>query len=367
MRFAITHLRSSTGLYGAEHVILELCRQQASHYPKTRLLVFAPVGREQTDLLQEARSRRLPVAALACRGPFDPGCVLDLRRRLRADSRDYRAVLHCHDYKSVVYGGLASVGLPITRIATLHGWLDDHQRLRLYHWLEARMLQGFQRICAVSPAIAERLSERGLDQARICRVNNGIDVSRFRPLQQGQGNGNGNRLLLGTAARLSSEKNLKMLIRVIAACRDQGRLFNLEIVGEGPQRRELEELVGQLDLLDQVSLPGNISGLEHWYPRLDAFVLPSLTEGMPLTVLEALSCGCPVIASATGSIPELLEGIAGCRTVSPGDAAGLTAALLELPAAGLPLMAAHQRISQHYSGAQMATRYSGIYRAAVSE
>lgn len=364
MRFAITHLRSSIGVYGAEHMILELCQQQATHYAKTRLLVFAPVGQAPPDLLTEARTRQLPVASLPCRGPLDPRCVLDLRRRLRADTGSHRAVLHCHDYKSVVYGGLASAGLPVTRVATLHGWLDDHRRLQLYHWLEARMLQGFQRVCAVSPAIAEHLSEQGLEPAMICRVNNGIDIGRFRP--QLHSRSSPGHLLLGTAARLSPEKNLKMLIQVIAACRDQGRRFNLEIVGEGPQRQELETLIGQLGLKDQVKLPGNVSALEHWYPRLDAFVLPSLTEGMPLTVLESLACGCPVIASAAGSIPELLEGMAGCQTVRPGDADGLTAALLELPVPELPLMAAHQRISRHYSSAHMATRYSGIYRTAVS-
>ena len=364
MRFAITHLRSSAGMYGAEHMILELCRQQARHYAKTRLLVFAPAGQGPTDLLLEARSRQLPVADLPCHGPLDPNCVLDLRRRLRADTGNHRAVLHCHDYKSVVYGGLASAGLPVTRIATLHGWLEDHRRLQLYHWLEARMLHGFQRVCAVSPAIAERLFEQGLERSLVCRVNNGIDVKRFRPRPDSQGHRG--RLLLGTAARLSPEKNLMMLVQVIAACRDKGRAFNLEIVGEGPQRQALETLILELGLADQVRLLGNTNGLEHWYPRLDAFVLPSLSEGMPLTVLEALSCGCQVIASAAGAIPELLEGLDGCRTVSPGDAPGLTAALLELPAAGVPLMAAHQRISRHYSGAHMATRYSGIYRSAVS-
>ena len=363
MRLAITHLRSSGGLYGAEHMVLELCRQQAEHYPKTRLLVFAPVGQGPGDLLLEAHSRRLPVASLPCRGPFDLSCILDLRRRLRADTVDNRAVLHCHDYKSVVYGGLASAGLPVTRVATLHGWLDDHRRLRLYHWLEARMLQGFQQVCAVSPAIAERLSKQGLEPALISRVNNGIDVGRFRPHRHDQNHSD--RLLLGTAARLSPEKNLKMLIQVIAACRDQGREFDLEIVGDGPQRQELEALVRRLDLERQVSLPGSMNGLEHWYPRLDAFVLPSLTEGMPMTVLESLSCGCPVIASAAGAIPELLDGLAGCRTVRPGDADDLTAALMELPAATLPLMAAHQRVSRHYSSAHMATRYSGIYRSAL--
>lgn len=364
MSFAITHLRSSSGLYGAEHMILELVRQQARHYPRTRLLVFSQPRQQPAELLREARSRRLPVASLPCRGPIDPTCIVDLRRRLKADTDHHRTVLHCHDYKSVVYGGLASVGLPVTRIATLHGWLEGQRRLRLYHWLEGRMLKGFQRVCAVSPAIAERLFRQGIEPALICRVNNGIDVRRFQPRQDSQARQGP--CLLGTAARLSPEKNLPMLIRVIADWRDRGRPFRLEIVGEGPQRQELEDLVRQLGLADQVSLAGKMSGLEHWYPRLDAFVLPSLSEGMPLTVLEALSCGCPVIASATGSIPELLEGIDGCQTIRPGDATELAMALSRLPAQGLPLVAAHQRIRQHYSGAHMATRYSGIYRSALS-
>ncbi len=361
MRLSIIHLRSSSGLYGAEQVVLELCRQQSLHYAATRLLVFAP----GSELLSMARSRDLEASALACRGPLDFGCIARLRRLMRADISTHRVVLHCHDYKSVVYGGLAGIGLPVTRVATLHGWLDDSRRLRLYHWLEAKALRHFQRVCAVSEAIFQQLIRRGLEPDIVRRVDNGIDTLRFRPRARSAASATSDVLLLGTAARLSPEKNLGLLIRALAESRDRGRIMHLVIVGEGPERAALERLIRQLDLSAQVAMPGAVSGLEDWYPTLDAFVLPSLKEGMPLSVLEALACGCPVIASATGAIPELLDGVAGCRTVPPDDAGALLAALLALPEEGRPLLAARERVERCYSAESMATRYSGIYREAI--
>lgn len=365
MRLSIIHLRSSNGLYGAEQVVLELCRQQSEQYAATQLLVFAPAGSAPGPLLSMALSRKLKATALSCRGALDFSCIARLRRRLRADTRSHRVVLHCHDYKSVVYGGLASINLPLTRIATLHGWLDDSRRLKLYHWLEAKMLFHFQRVCAVSEAISQQLLKLGLEPHAVRRVDNGIDTQRFRPRLPLDAPDQSGRLMLGTAARLSPEKNLSILIRALAECRDRGRIMNLVIVGEGPERADLESLVRQLDLSGQVQLPGSRAALEDWYPTLDAFVLPSLKEGMPLSVLEALACGCPVIASATGSIPELLDGVPGCKTVPPGDAETLLAALLDLPETGRPLLAARERVKRCYSSERMATRYAGIYREAI--
>jgi glycosyltransferase involved in cell wall biosynthesis len=365
MRLSVIHLRSSSGLYGAEQVVLELCRQQTEHYASTRLLVFAPVGAAPGALLTLAGSRHVRASALACRGPLDLRCIFRLRRLLRAELYGHRVVLHCHDYKSVVYGGLAALGLPLTRIATLHGWLNDSRRLRLYHWLEARMLRHFQRVCAVSDSISRQLLKLGLDPGVVRRVDNGIDIHRFRPRPMPPSEGLAGPLRLGTAARLSPEKNLGLLIDALAECRDRGRILQLMIVGEGPERARLERRVRQLQLSEQVAMPGSIAGLEAWYPTLDAFVLPSLSEGMPLAVLEALACGCPVIASAVGSIPDLLEGVSGCRTVSPGDGQALVEALLALPEPDRPLLAARERVARRYSGERMATRYAGIYREAI--
>ncbi|HSH26195.1 MAG TPA: glycosyltransferase, partial [Wenzhouxiangella sp.] len=206
----------------------------------------------------------------------------------------------------------------------------------------------------------------GLDSALIRRVNNGIDTSRYRPRSDFRNPHRNKYLSIGTAARLSPEKNLGLLIRAVGECRERNLMLHLQIVGEGPQRSELEVLVEQLQLGEQVQFAGCIGNLESWYPGLDAFVLPSLREGMPISILEALACGCPVIASNVGAIHELLDGIAGCKVVPPNDLQSLVDALMVLPWTPGPLLEASDRIHCHYSGNHMASRYAGIYREAVS-
>ncbi len=366
MNIAINHLRSSTGLYGAEQVVLELARHQTAMHENTRLLVFSPSGHPPPELFEEAWRRGIRAERLVCQGPLDPHCIADLRRRLRDSCGSGPAILHCHDYKSVVYGGLASVGLPIARVATLHGWLEGGGRLRLYHWLEAKMLKRFKRVCAVSPLIVNQLLDHGLEAGHIRRVNNGIDTKRYRPRVASRNANRARYLQIGTAARLSPEKNLGLLIRAVRECGDRGLEVRLDIVGDGPQRAQLEALTAELELSGQVHFAGRMDSLEDWYPGLDAFVLPSLREGMPISILEALACGCPVISSNVGAVHELLDDIAGCRVVPVNDLEALVNAMMALRWTPGPLLEASDRISCHYSSAHMATRYAGIYREAVS-
>jgi glycosyltransferase involved in cell wall biosynthesis len=369
MMATVLHLRSSGGLYGAEQMLLGLCREQTRRGLDSTIAAFAPIGRPAPALLAAAAEARLQTAPLPCRGPIDTRCVQALRALLTGLGIE---LLHCHDYKSIVYGALAASGLPLARVATLHGWLDGALRLRLYHWMEARALRGFQRVCAVSDEIGERLVAQGLDAERIVRVDNGVDTERFRSheerVNRGDRGGCGDRdtVMLGVAARLSPEKNLAQLILAIAECRARGRRVTLTIHGDGPLRSELQQLVARLGIGHAVRLAGTLDALECWYPTLDAFVLPSLSEGLPMTVLEAMSCGCPVIASAVGGIPDLLDSVIGCQTLPAGDQEALVAALLAVPLRRRALHPARARVLQRHSLATMAQQYDSVYRDALS-
>ena len=365
---SVIHLRSSNGIYGAEQMLLGLCQEQTRRGIDSSIVVFAHSGRDHPALLASAAARGLQSFALPCSGPIDTRAVQRLRSLLDGRGCAGAEVLHCHDYKSVVYGFLASAGLPIARVATLHGWLRNDVRLRVYRWLELRMLRGFDRVCAVSAAIEQELLDAGIDAARIRRVDNGVDTDRFRPLagQPARRDDDGP-IRLGCAARLSPEKNLPQLLLAIAECRARGRRVHLAIHGEGPLRGELERLVARLGLGDRVTLPGANDRLEAWYPTLDAFVLPSLTEGMPMTVLEALACGCPVVASAVGAIPELLAGVPGCRTVPAGDQEALVEALLAVPRRSLPRAGGRERVVSLHGLGAMAQRYDTLYREALEQ
>jgi glycosyltransferase involved in cell wall biosynthesis len=360
---SVLHLRSSTGMYGAEQVLLGLCEAQSQAGSQAQLVGFAAPGREQPALLAAASVRGLRWQALHCRGPVDAGAILQLRRML--GRRSGVDVLHCHDYKSVVYGMLAAAELPVARVATLHGWVDTDARLRFYRWLELRALRSFDRVCAVSPVIEHALVESGINAARVCRVDNGVDTERFKPEPASLAERDDGAVRLGCAARLSAEKNLTQLILALAECRARGRQVRLTIHGEGPLRGELERLVARLHLGDSVQLPGAASDLQHWYPTLDAFVLPSLSEGMPMTVLEAMACGCPVLASAVGAIPELLSGLPGCGLVAAGDPDALVDAMMAIPRRRQPWLAARQRVEQHYSVARMSAQYQSVYADAM--
>jgi L-malate glycosyltransferase len=363
---SVLHLRSSAGMYGAEHLLLGLCQEQARLGQSSRIVAFAAPDREQPALLAAASARAIGWQALRCRGPVDAAAVLQLRRLLAAGHGV--DVLHCHDYKSIVYGALASADLPVARVATLHGWLDGDFRLRFYRFLERRALRGFERICAVSPAIEQELIAAGLRGDRICRVDNGVDTRRFRPAAaEAADRDPAAAVQLGCAARLSAEKNLAQLIVAVAECRARGRQVELTIHGDGPLRSELERLVIRLGLRGSVRLPGAAASLETWYPGLDAFVLPSLTEGMPMSVLEAMACGCPVLASAVGAIPELLSGVAGCCMVPAGDQDALVDAMMAIPRRREPRLAARQRVLDGYSVARMAEQYQRVYADALMQ
>jgi glycosyltransferase involved in cell wall biosynthesis len=356
----VIHLRSSIGMYGAEHMLLGLCDEQTRRGSAPVLAAFD----HGNELLEDAARRGLATVALPCRGPVDLRCIERLRSHLQRGAERGACVLHCHDYKSVVYGWLASAGLGLRRVATMHGWLQDDARIKLYRALEMRFLRGFDRVCAVSDAIAAQLAQAGVCEQRVRRVDNGIDLARFQAIDPAcAGDGV---LRVGTAARLSPEKGLDRLLAAVAECRVRGIRIDLDIHGEGELRAALEAQIRMLCLQDCVHLRGNSSALEGWYPGLDAFVLPSLTEGMPLTVLEALACGTPVIATAVGSVPTLLQGLPDCRIVAPGDATALADALAQLQPRRRASAPLRERVAQRYSVARMADAYECVYDEALA-
>ena len=113
---------------------------------------------------------------------------------------------------------------------------------------------------------------------------------------------------------------------------------------------------------DRVSLPGNCDTLEQWYPQLDAFVLPSLTEGMPLTVLEALACGTPVIAFPEGAACEIV--VDGVNGFLVADEEAMAAAVADL--GSIDAAVCRTGVAQRYDVARVTAAYERVYRATAA-
>jgi len=195
-----------------------------------------------------------------------------------------------------------------------------------------RALSQFDHVIAVSHDLQEKiLADYGVEPSRISVIANGIDTERFRRTDQTAARKachleEGVCCLL-TVSRLSPEKGLDRLLR---AFQRLGRAdTRLVVIGDGPLGGELRALCAELGIEQQVDFPGALGHHEicAWYNAADLFCLPSLWEGCPNVIIEALACGTPVVASRVGGIPELVGGAEHGILVPPGEVEALAGAL----------------------------------------
>ena len=281
------------------------------------------------DAAAEAGVRFLPLRSL--RRPVRPwrdlAALLELTRLLRRERPD---ILHASSSKAGILGRVAAAlaGVPI-RIFTAHGWaFAAHAGLAsmLYRWADrlARPLT------TATICVSERERDSGL-AAGTCSpgetyvIPNAVDVAAApRSTSQRQPP------IIVTVGRLKAPKDPLTLVRAL------GRLpagsFEARIVGEGPQREALERELRALGLTERVHLLGERRDVPRLLAAADVFVLATRSEGHPVSVLEAMAAGLPVVASRVGGVPEqVVDGETGVL-VDPGDPDALATALARLAA-----------------------------------
>jgi glycosyltransferase involved in cell wall biosynthesis len=172
-------------------------------------------------------------------------------------------------------------------------------------------------------------------------------------------------LVIGVVCVLRPEKGLPTLVEAFAAVRNLAPHLRLAIVGSGPVLPQLQSLARDLGVLDACVFEPTTSRVEDWLRNIDIFVLPSLSEALSNSLMEAMACGCCPIASRVGGNPELIEdGVRGLL-FPPGDAAGLAAALREVilnPDLRRRMAdAAHDFVHANFSRETAARRMEQIY------
>lgn len=168
------------------------------------------------------------------------------------------------------------------------------------------------------------------DRMRIVRC--GVDTARFAAPAGGRDAAGPLRVLC--VGRLVPLKGQALLVRAVAALRDQGVDVDLTLVGDGPERPGLERLARELGVEDRVTCAGAVGQdrILARYHEADVFCLPSFAEGVPVVLMEAMACELPVVTTRTMGIPELVEDGVGGLLVAPGDGEALAAALARLAA-----------------------------------
>jgi glycosyltransferase involved in cell wall biosynthesis len=206
----------------------------------------------------------------------------------------------------------------------------------------------------------------GIDDKLIQLIPNGVDTQKFaagetsteiRQLIQDRGWS----VVLGCVGRMHPDKDIPNLIHTFAiVARKAGAGVGLVIVGDGEERQQVEELITHYGLEEQTLLAGSQTNVEMWIRAFDLFVQPSRREGVPLAILESLSCGVPVVATAVGGVPDVIDDSVG-RLTPPSDPARLASAILDVTESDDELHSlaknARKLVLDKYSIEKMVDRY----------
>ena len=222
-------------------------------------------------------------------------------------------LVHTHGYFADICGLPIAKMLGIRTLSTCHGFISNDNKLKIYNKLDICALRLCKTIIAVSDDIKSELVRSGIRDSRISvipnAVNSNLDQDEllvFRHKKRNSLDIEPDDFVVGYLGRLSKEKGLNYLIKAIEELRDEMVPVKLLIVGDGPERHALEQMVKDRELDSCVIFAGFQEDTENWFAALDVFVLPSLTEGTPMALLEAMGIGVPVIASAVGGVPKVV-------------------------------------------------------------
>jgi glycosyltransferase involved in cell wall biosynthesis len=207
------------------------------------------------------------------------------------------------------------------------------------------------------------------DRIELCY--NGLDLEQFRPFDSPRPAGlPPDALVIGIVCALRPEKGLSTLVQAFAAVRGLGPNLKLAIVGSGEMRDPLEAEARKLGIWDDCVFAPATKDVADWLRAIDIFVLPSLSEALSNSLMEAMACGCCAVASNVGGNPELVrDGVTG-RLFQPRDAMGLSEILRTLvedaPLRRRLAAAGEQRMRESFSIRKSADRMTGIYTSLIA-
>ncbi len=365
----VLQLISSSGYYGAEQVMVSLSQQLQHSGISTVVGVLQDPDSPRAEVGEVAARQGLPVEWVYCNGRIDRRAGLAIKDLIRRERID---VMHSHGYKSHLYGYFSARGMRCRSVATCHGHYTratisgvlsvKDVKMRGYREVEHALLGRFDRVIAVSREGVARLKRAGVLTKKVVVIENGTNVDVFESASPAKDLLDIKKeSLVGIVARLVHGKGHSQLFEaargILAECPDT--MF--VVIGEGPLRQQLEQAACELGIGKRVFFAGNRADMPQVYAALDVVVLPSLAEGTPMAVLEAMAAKRAVVASKVGGIPDMIaDNESGCL-VEPGNSHQLQESILRvLKDAELRCsfgLRGHEIVCEKFSAAQMARKY----------
>lgn len=368
MVLKVLHLRSSSGFFGAERVIITLMKRSPQDGINAVLACIENYISGDQSLLQHALDINLPAIEIPCNSRLDLNTIRELTKYCRNQHID---IIHTHDYKSHFYGGIVSRLSGCKLVATIHGRTFGDIKNRLFELIEDSLLRLASHIVVVSESLLYSLN-KSLPGKKTTLIANGVDDHAFSNENMGYGKSEWGfkpeNFLFGTIARMSEEKGHRVLLDAFKNLTVSYKNARLLLVGDGPLAEELKQQVCESGLQDKVNFTGPRSDIECILNDLDCYVSPSHTEGMPMSILEAMATGLPIVATEVGSVRNLLCN--GCGSLVPaGDISSLEEAMQfimdNIDLARDMGVKSRARVETQYSAAIQSRQYANIYQSVL--
>lgn len=366
----VVHVIYRLQVGGLENGVVNL----VNHLPADRFRHAIVCLADFTDFRQRIRREDVPVVAMHKKPGQDFGMLWRLYRLFR----EWRpAVVHTRNIGCLEAQLPAWLARVPGRVHGEHGWdvNDPDGSNTTYRWLRRLHAPLVHRFIPLSGHLHDYLRQKvGIPARKITRIYNGVDTQRFYPgpsTALPQGFKVPGSTVFGTVGRMHGVKDQLNLVRAFielhAGCPDRGNRARLVLIGDGPLLEPCRELLREADLLDAAWLPGARDDIPDILRALDVFVLPSQAEGISNTILEAMACARPVIATRVGGNPELVEEQVTGQLPPANDPSALARAMgayLEDPKlAQRQGRAGMQRVQAHFSLQHMLDNYAAVYAA----
>jgi glycosyltransferase involved in cell wall biosynthesis len=356
------------------------------------LLVYGSVGPQEASFEELAKARGLPTVYIPQLGRrislFD-----DARAFAHVVGAIWRwspDVVHTHTAKAGTLGRIAAL---VYNTASRRA-----RRCAVIHTFHGHVLEGYfgplgsavvraiertlaritDRIVTISVRQREDITRRfGIAPARkVATVPLGLELGSLLKLEDRAGGRltvptELEEVVVGYVGRLVPIKSLDTLVRGVAIARARLPKIRLLIAGDGQERPRLEQLVGELGLTDRVEFLGWRSDLASLYRRMHVFVLTSINEGTPVSLIEAMAAGVPVVASSVGGVPDVVDGGVTGVLVPPRQpeavAAAIVAAIVESDRAAVMAARARQSVRERFDSARLVQETEAMYRETLLE
>ncbi len=354
----VLHVVIALNMGGLERFVVDLLKINSNSFFQHVVCLESP-GSLAEDCPVEISSLDMP-----------QGFHFSLVWKIRHIIKKYKInIIHTHNEKAQLYGGLAGLlsGVPV--IHTKHGRNSHNLKAIARNYFSSFLCKA---IVAVSTDAAVECTDiEKIPNRKVKTILNGIDIDVFSPrLESGPESIKESRedkiIRVGIVARLAAIKDHATLFRACASLVSLGCRFKLYVVGDGPLRKELNGLVTSLALLDHVEFMGERGDIAHIMKGLDVFVLSSVSEGISLTLLEAMSTGLPVVATNVGGNPEVvIDSVTGFLVPAkdPQKMAEQIKTLITNPDLRVEMgMKGRQRVVEQFSLAETALNYAEQYK-----